>query len=215
MSTSGGGVATTPSAESSGHTQPDPSRQHDQHYATGSEAHSSDRQSQAPSSRPSSGVAMMPGENPGQTHQQSGAQHSGAETAESAPAHAQVTDTQHAPGTAASPPIGQRQSSTPPPSNGLLQLRIVRPTGHTGATGIPDGPFTIGKQPDCDLVIEQDTYVSRRHAELVRSNGSVILKDLGSSNGTYLRLTRPTELMPGDEIQVGTTIIRLEPIENS
>ncbi|BDS06925.1 ABC transporter ATP-binding protein [Oceaniferula spumae] len=42
----------------------------------------------------------------------------------------------------------------------------------------------IGRSPECDLVINNH-FISRRHAELVQdSNGQLLLRDLGSSNGT-------------------------------
>ena len=48
--------------------------------------------------------------------------------------------------------------------------------------------------------------VSRQHAAVRDRDGILVLKDLGSANGTYLngkRLTRPAELKPGDLIDVG------------
>src|SRR5207237_8472102 len=55
-----------------------------------------------------------------------------------------------------------------------------------------------------------DNTVSRRHAELVPSSGAWILKDLGSSNGTYVngsRVTNTYALKLGDQIRVGKTIL--------
>jgi len=71
----------------------------------------------------------------------------------------------------------------------------------------------IGKSSDCDLVIPDDDYVSRQHACLVQSNGSIILKDFDSSNGTFLRVQRPTVLEPGDEFLIGTRLLQLEKIQ--
>jgi hypothetical protein len=63
-----------------------------------------------------------------------------------------------------------------------------------------------------DLVID-DPGVSRRHARVLANNGGVIVEDLGSSNGTYVngeRIARPVELGPGDEVQVGATVLGVE-----
>ena len=47
------------------------------------------------------------------------------------------------------------------------------------------GRFTLGRNPDCDVVIA-DPSVSRRHAELtVEAAGQVVLRDCGSTQGTY------------------------------
>lgn len=73
--------------------------------------------------------------------------------------------------------------------------------------------FTIGKSANCDLAITDDDYVSRRHACLVESDGSVLLKDLNSSNGTFLRVQKTTVLEHGDEFLIGTRLIRLEKVQ--
>ena len=50
-------------------------------------------------------------------------------------------------------------------------------------------PFTIGSRSDNDLVIT-DSTVSRKHAELFLKNGHVCLRDLGSLNGTLVKIGR-------------------------
>ncbi len=63
----------------------------------------------------------------------------------------------------------------------------------------------IGRNPDCDLVLEPKS-VSRRHAALVHRSGEYLLKDIGSTRGTYvngLRLTQPVVLKNGKILQVG------------
>ena len=73
-----------------------------------------------------------------------------------------------------------------------------------------DGELTIGKAPDCSLAVPGDDYLSRRHARVYQDDGMVFIEDLGSSNGTFLRVHRPIVLEPGDEILVGTTVLRFE-----
>ena len=70
--------------------------------------------------------------------------------------------------------------------------------------------LTIGKTPNNDLVTVGDNYVSRQHARLFKKDGKIVVEDLGSSNGTLLRLRRPIELEVGDEILVGTSVLRLQ-----
>ena len=69
--------------------------------------------------------------------------------------------------------------------------------------------LTIGKTTDCHLVVEDD-FVSRRHARVFRNDRMLMVEDLGSSNGTFLRVRQPIVLGPGDEILLGTTVLRLE-----
>lgn len=73
-------------------------------------------------------------------------------------------------------------------------------------------PLVIGRGRDVQLVLS-DPEVSRRHARLETQNGTVFLRDLGSSNGTFLngrRLTSAIELREGDEVDVGTTRLVVE-----
>jgi pSer/pThr/pTyr-binding forkhead associated (FHA) protein len=72
---------------------------------------------------------------------------------------------------------------------------------------------TIGRSRQCDIVLE-DPNVSRRHAEVRPGEaGSWVLADLGSTNGSSLngrRIDHPAGLHPGDEIEVGTSVITFE-----
>ena len=71
---------------------------------------------------------------------------------------------------------------------------------------------SIGRQ-DGDLVLE-DPEVSRRHAVLRRSGGSVVLEDLDSTNGTFVngeRIGSPITVAPGDQVRVGRTTLEIEP----
>jgi pSer/pThr/pTyr-binding forkhead associated (FHA) protein len=68
----------------------------------------------------------------------------------------------------------------------------------------------IGKAADCGIVVDDDPYVSRCHARLVRADGHLLLFDAESSNGTLLRVRRPLPLDVGDEFMIGNTVFRVE-----
>jgi hypothetical protein len=73
------------------------------------------------------------------------------------------------------------------------------------------GTLQIGRAPSCDIR-PNDTYVSQMHAKISNRNGSWIVEDLGSTNGTYLnqqKVTVPVELSPGDRIRVGKTYLEV------
>ncbi len=69
--------------------------------------------------------------------------------------------------------------------------------------------MTLGRD-HADLVFADDEFLSRRHAQLAISRGKPVLKDLGSSNGTYIRLRAPQVLVPGDMIRIGDQLLRFE-----
>ena len=62
----------------------------------------------------------------------------------------------------------------------------------------------IGRHQDSDILLD-DITVSRRHAEIIKTSKSLLVKDLGSLNGTYINQSRGDEfaLKHGDELQVG------------
>jgi hypothetical protein len=76
---------------------------------------------------------------------------------------------------------------------------------------ITEDPVTIGRLPECDVVLS-DPNVSRRHAEVRRRGNDFVVVDLGSTNGTRVNGAgvRERQLGDGDEITVGGTHIRFE-----
>ena len=73
------------------------------------------------------------------------------------------------------------------------------------------GPLQIGRDPSCDIPLE-DTYVSQEHARLTARDGTWYVEDLGSTNGTYLndrRLAAPAPVHAGDVLRVGKTVLEL------
>ena len=77
---------------------------------------------------------------------------------------------------------------------------------------LSESPITIGRAPDCTLVVGSDDYVSSHHARLVPSGKGWVLEDLDSTNGTYLdgeRVTRSTRVSVGTPIRVGQTVLEL------
>lgn len=89
---------------------------------------------------------------------------------------------------------------------------VVTSGPETGRRVELDLEVAIGRQ-DTDLVVE-DPEVSRRHAVLRRSDGSVIVEDLDSTNGTFVngeRIHSPIRVGPGDQIRVGQTTLEIEP----
>ncbi len=80
-----------------------------------------------------------------------------------------------------------------------------------GATPIGNAALVIGRSKDCDVPLA-DGNVSRRHAELGRSDGGFVLRDLDSTNGTLVngRRVRHATVGVGDEITIGTSTLRIE-----
>src|SRR6266436_5338934 len=61
----------------------------------------------------------------------------------------------------------------------------------------------IGRQEDCDLRLDHKS-VSKMHCVLVKTDGVLLLRDLGSTNGTRVNGTRVRRaaLLPNDKLSV-------------
>jgi pSer/pThr/pTyr-binding forkhead associated (FHA) protein len=72
------------------------------------------------------------------------------------------------------------------------------------------GENILGREPEATACLDAAT-VSRRHARIVILGSEATLEDLGSKNGTYLRgarITAISKLVDGDEIHVGSVVVR-------
>jgi pSer/pThr/pTyr-binding forkhead associated (FHA) protein len=61
-----------------------------------------------------------------------------------------------------------------------------------------------------DIVLNEDPYLSPRHARIERRGDRFVLLDLASVNGIYLRLRAPTILAHGDMLLLGQQVLRFE-----
>lgn len=68
----------------------------------------------------------------------------------------------------------------------------------------------VGRSSKADIHIDQDA-ISRSHAKVTATGGRVTIKDLGSTNGTYVNdelLTDDYQLRNGDLVKIGRTIFK-------
>lgn len=68
----------------------------------------------------------------------------------------------------------------------------------------------IGRQEDCDLCLDHKS-VSKMHCVLVKTDGLLLLRDLGSTNGTRVNGTRVRRaaLLPNDKVSVANCHFRV------
>jgi EAL domain-containing protein (putative c-di-GMP-specific phosphodiesterase class I) len=72
--------------------------------------------------------------------------------------------------------------------------------------------FVLGRRPGVSLMLPS-ARVSGRHAEILVIGENLLIRDLGSTNGTYVnrrRVARPTPIGEGDHIELADTEFRLE-----
>ena len=83
-------------------------------------------------------------------------------------------------------------------------LVVVKGIGVGQTFQIGDVDIFIGRDPSSDIFLD-DITVSRKHAQIKREGGGLVIVDIGSLNGTYLNKERVDKagLSHGDEIQIG------------
>ena len=100
----------------------------------------------------------------------------------------------------------------PPAPDAPLRLQAVRNDGLPGAAfALPPGPIVCGRT-EGELRFPDDPTVSPRHVRFTAGPRAVHAEDLGSENGTFVRLRTPRRLGVGDEIRIGRQRLRLEPL---
>lgn len=90
-------------------------------------------------------------------------------------------------------------------------LLVVRGRSASQPLRLADGVTTVGRHDDCQVRIKS-SQVSRRHCELFEKKGLLLVKDLGSSNGTIVngkRIKDQQVLEPGDELTIGGVTLRV------
>ena len=85
---------------------------------------------------------------------------------------------------------------------------VVHEDGVSRTLPLTDATVTIGRLPDCDVVLK-DRGASRRHAQIRTESGVSTLTDLGSTNGTKLngQTVQTRRLEDGDRIVIGSTVL--------
>lgn len=84
---------------------------------------------------------------------------------------------------------------------------MVRVNGRVTSVPLGAAPVVCGRS-DGDLVVPGET-VSRHHARFSVRDGHAVVEDLGSLNGTWIRLRAPRALGFGDEVRIGERRLRL------
>lgn len=112
------------------------------------------------------------------------------------------------------PPPGRSATSTfAPGQQGLLVTFATNAPEYVGEIIALDRPImTIGRRADNDVVVPEATS-SGQHATLQWQNGSWVIEDQGSTNGTYVDHTyerkKTVNLMHGGEVQLGELRLKL------
>jgi pSer/pThr/pTyr-binding forkhead associated (FHA) protein len=134
------------------------------------------------------------------------------------PADAAESPGAPAPSADAAPAPERRGPAAPRPTMALvaeappLRITVIRHDGAVGPTFPLLGAEAICGRSEGDLQLSDDATVSPRHARFTTGGGTALVEDLGSVNGTFVRLRKPHRLAVGDEVRLGRQLLRLEPV---
>jgi pSer/pThr/pTyr-binding forkhead associated (FHA) protein len=98
-----------------------------------------------------------------------------------------------------------------------FQLVVVQGRSATQTLKVGTGVMTVGRQQDCQLRIAS-SQVSRKHCQIFEKKGLLLVKDMGSSNGTLVngkKIADQRVLEAGDELTVGSVKFRIERLEDT
>ena len=127
--------------------------------------------------------------------------------------------TERPPSPSAPPPMPPMSDATavfvvPGAEGPRATIREIRPDRSSRSIELDGRPLTIGRAPDNGLVV-RDGRASRHHARIDARRGSLVLTDLGSTNGSWVndRRVDSVALGEGDHLRIGTTILIIESVE--
>ncbi|MBK8265979.1 MAG: FHA domain-containing protein [Nannocystis sp.] len=90
------------------------------------------------------------------------------------------------------------------------RLVVIKGEGGDGVTYHLSGTtHTVGRSVG-DIRFAEDLFLSPEHALFATQDGRLVVKDLGSANGVFLRIKSPVPLDDGDLFLVGEQLLRLD-----
>jgi pSer/pThr/pTyr-binding forkhead associated (FHA) protein len=88
-------------------------------------------------------------------------------------------------------------------------VQVMSPDLVGNAWSLSGDVVSVGRD-EGDITFPGDGYVSGRHATITRSGGTTLFEDLGSSNGTYVRIKEAILVEDGDLLLIGQQLLRVE-----
>lgn len=112
----------------------------------------------------------------------------------------------------AMPPLSmstQRMWGSPDGGYRARLIQLLEGGRRGDAFPLHDGENRVGREAG-DVSFPGDGFVSGRHAMVTVRGERVTVKDLGSSNGTFVRLTAPSPMEHNDQLLIGRQLVRVE-----
>lgn len=98
---------------------------------------------------------------------------------------------------------------SPPKDYKFRMVHMVRGGKSGSAYCSVNNDILIGRE-GCDVNFAEDRYCSRQHTRVTWNDGKVIVSDMDSKNGTFIRIKGEQRLMHGDYVHIGSELMRVE-----
>src|SRR4051812_28079804 len=99
---------------------------------------------------------------------------------------------------------------SPNPGYTARVVQLLEGGGEGDVYPLKSGENLVGRGTG-DVSFPNDGYVSSKHATITVGEGSLAVKDLGSANGTFVRVNGQAAVASGDLLLVGEQILRIDP----
>ena len=99
---------------------------------------------------------------------------------------------------------------SPNPGYSARAVQLLEGGGEGDVFPLKVGENLVGRGTG-EVSFPQDGYVSSRHAAITIGDGLISVKDLGSANGTFVRIDGAVAVASGDLLLVGEQILRIDP----
>lgn len=91
------------------------------------------------------------------------------------------------------------------------ELVVHPPNGQSAVVALDGDSITLGRSGAASVRVD-DVYVSDEHTQVISTEDGWMVRDLGSTNGTFLngaKVTQPTLLAHGDHLRLGKTRVEV------
>jgi len=91
------------------------------------------------------------------------------------------------------------------------KLTLIRGDGEDGVSFTLAGTDHLAGRGECPISFPDDPYLSPTHANFRYAKGQLIVRDEGSLNGVFVRITGSAKIEPGTTILIGEQVLTVSP----